>query len=90
MTERFSGVVAYCAILFTALAAFCGAPIWTALIGASILLAISVSEQRKLAARFAQISASHVLTRAAWQQAGNALIASGAAWGLGAIVSIST
>ena len=83
MNGRFCGIVAYCSILFTALAAFCGAPIWTALFGASILLAISLSEQRKFATRFAAIGSSHVLSMAAWQSAGHALMATGAAYGVG-------
>ena len=76
-------MTAYLAILFTALTAFCGAPVWTALFGASILLAISVGEQRKFATRFAHLGASHVLTMAAWQSAGHAFMASGAAYAVG-------
>jgi hypothetical protein len=76
-------MIAYCAILFTAIAAFFGAPLWSALFGASILLAISISEQRKLSARFAAIGSSYVLTMAAWQSAGHALMASGAAYVVG-------
>lgn len=76
-------MIAYLAILTTALAAFFGAPVWTALIGAGVLLSISVSEQRKLAVRFSNIGAAHVLSMAVWQSAGHALMASGAAYVLG-------
>jgi hypothetical protein len=79
-------MIAYLAILTTAIAAFCGAPIWAIIPGAGILLAISVSEQRKLSARFAAIGSSHMLVMAAWQSAGHALMACGAAWALGAVV----
>lgn len=82
-------MLAYFAILGTALAAFFGAPIWTTLIGASVLVAMSVTEQRKLATRFANIGASHVLAMAAWQSAGHALIASGAAYALGQVAAIT-
>lgn len=78
-------MIAYLAILTTALAAFFGAPVWTVLIGAGVLVAISVSEQRKLAERFVNIGASHVLAMAAWQSVGHALMASGAAFAVGII-----
>ena len=76
-------MIAYLAILTTAFAAFCGAPIWAIIPGASILLAISGSEQRKLSSRFAAIGSSHILAMAAWQSAGHALMACGAAYAIG-------
>ncbi len=76
-------MIAYLAILLTALAAFAGAPVYAVLPGAAILFTIAFREHRHLAARFAAINAAHVLTAAAWQSAGHALIASGAAWGVG-------
>ncbi|MBX9683784.1 MAG: hypothetical protein K2X41_08350 [Hyphomicrobium sp.] len=78
-------MIAYLAILTTALAAFFGAPIWTVIIGAGVLVASSVSEQRKLAERLANIGASHMLAMAAWQSAGHALLASGAAFTIGTV-----
>lgn len=81
-------MIAYLAILFTALAALFGAPVWAVLPGAAILFSISLREQRKLSSRFAAIGASHVLNMAAWQSAGNALMACGAAWGLGAAMRV--
>lgn len=78
-------MLAFTSILMTALAAFAGAPMWVALIGAAVLFSISFREQRKLAARFANLGVSHTLTMAHWQSAGHALVASGAAFGLGAI-----
>lgn len=79
-------MIAYLSILFTALAAFAGAPLYAILPGAAVLLSISLREQRKLSPRFAAIGASYMLTMAAWQSAGEALIAVGAAYGLGAVV----
>lgn len=76
-------MIAYLAILTTALAAFFGAPIWAIIPGAAVLLAMSVNEQRKLSARFAAIGSSHILAMAAWQSAGHALMASGAAYLIG-------
>lgn len=76
-------MIAYLAILSTALAAFCGAPVWAMLPGAAVLFSISLSEQRKLSSRFAAIGASHVLNMAAWQSAGHALMACAAAFGVG-------
>ena len=78
-------MIAYCAILFTAVAALFGAPIWSVLFGASVLFKISLNEQRKFSARFANIGATHVLTMAAWQSAGHALMACGAAYGVGVL-----
>jgi hypothetical protein len=82
-------MTAYLAILTTALAAFIGAPIWAIIPGALVLLTISVSEQRKLASRFAAIGSSHILTMAAWQSAGHALMASGAGYAIGTIAALS-
>lgn len=77
-------MIAYLAILATSLAAFAGAPVWAAFPGAVLLFSLSLAEQRKFSARFAAIGASYMLTSAAWQSAGEALIAAGAAYGLGA------
>ena len=77
-------MIAYLAILTTALAAFCGAPVYAVIPGAAVLLAISLKEQRKLSSRFAAIGSSHVLHMAAWQSAGHALMAGGAAYAIGA------
>ncbi len=76
-------MLAFTSILLTALAAFAGAPIWVTLIGAGVLFSISLREQRRFAARFANLGISHVLTMAHWQSAGHALLASGAAFGVG-------
>ena len=78
-------MLAFTSILLTALAAFAGAPIWIALIGAAVLFSVSFREHRRLAGRFANLGATHVLTMAMWQSAGHALLASGAAFGLGVI-----
>ena len=77
-------MIAYCSILAVAVAAFFGAPIWAMIPGAAILTAISLREQRQLSARFAAINASHVLDMANWQSVGDAVLASSAAWALGA------
>jgi hypothetical protein len=78
-------MLAFTSILLTALAAFAGAPIWVAVIGAAVLFSISLREQRKFAARFSNLGVSHVLSMAHWQSAGHAILASGAAFGLGAL-----
>ena len=78
-------MLAFSSILLTALAAFAGAPIWIALIGAAVLFSISFREQRKFASRFSNLGVSHVLTMAHWQSAGHALMASGAGFLLGAV-----
>lgn len=82
-------MIAYLAIVTTALAAFFGAPIWAVIPGAAVLLAISINEQRKLSSRFAAIGSSHILAMAAWQSAGHALMASGAAFGLGKLAQFT-
>lgn len=82
-------MIAYLTILSTALAAFLGAPIWSVALGAMVLLATSIGAQRKLSTRFASIDTGNVLTMAAWQCAGNAFLASGAAFVLGSLVRVS-
>ena len=76
-------MIAYLAILMTSIAALFGAPIYAVLPGAAVLFSISLIEQRKLSSRFAAIGATHVLNMAAWQSAGNALMACGMAYGVG-------
>ncbi|MCC7253355.1 hypothetical protein [Hyphomicrobium sp.] len=76
-------MIAYLSILLTACLAFVGMPIYCILLGAVVLFALSFIEQRKLSPRFGAIGASYVLTMAAWQSAGEALIASGTAYTLG-------
>ena len=76
-------MIAYLAILSTAVAAFFGAPVWAILPGAAVLLSISLSEQRKLSARFAAINASYVLDMAHWQSAVHAAMASAGAFAIG-------
>ncbi len=76
-------MLAFMSILLTALAAFAGAPVWVTLIGAGVLCSISQREHRKLAQRFADINSSQVLTMAAWQSAGHAVAACGAAFAIG-------
>ena len=78
-------MLAFTSIFLTALAAFAGAPIWVAVIGAAVLFSVSLREQRKFAARFARLGIANVLTMAQWQSAGHALLASGAAFGVGAL-----
>jgi hypothetical protein len=82
-------MIPYLAILMTAIVALFGAPIWAIVPGASILLAISVIEQRKSAERFAEMSANYLLDMAAWQSVGQAVLASGAAYAVGAISRMS-
>ena len=78
-------MIAYLAILTTAIAAFFGAPVLAVLPGAGVLFAISLREHRQLSARFANVGASHMLTMAAWQSAGHAVMAAGAAYAIGYI-----
>ena len=81
-------MLAFTSILFTALAAFVGAPIWVALLGAGVLFSISLREQRRLSVRLVAMGYGYALTVAARQSAGNALVASGAAWSLGAALHL--
>ncbi len=83
-------MIAFLAILATSLAAFAGAPVWAVIPGVLVLTTISILEQRKLSARFAAIGASYMLTMAAWESAGNALLACGGAYAVGTIVRIAS
>ena len=86
--RRAHGMIAYLAILSTALAAFAGAPLWAVMPGTLVLLTISLVEQRKLSSRFAAIGQSHMMTAAALESSANALMATGAAYGLGLLVRV--
>ena len=81
-------MIGFLSIFVTSLAAFAGAPVWAMVPGVLVLLTLSIIEQRKLSTRFAAIGASYMLTMAAWESAGNALVATGAAYGLGMVVKM--
>jgi hypothetical protein len=83
-------MIAYLAILSTALAAFAGAPLWVVAPSALVLLTLSLVEHRKLSGRFAAIGANQMLEMATWQSAGNALMATGGAYVLGCIIRIGS
>jgi hypothetical protein len=75
-------MLAFSAILITALAALAGAPFWIIGVCAAVLFAVSFRENRKFVARFDK-TIDHVLTMANWQSAGHAVIASGMAFAIG-------
>lgn len=81
-----SGMIAYFSILITACLAFAGLPIYIIIPCALALFSVSLIEQRKLSERFSAIGASYMLTMAAWQSAGEASLAAGAAYALGALM----
>ncbi len=81
-------MIAYLAVLSTALAAFLAAPVWSVVPGAMVLMATSIVAQRKLSTRFASIDSGNNLTMAAWQSVGHAFLASGAAFVLGSLVRV--
>lgn len=76
-------MLAFTAILLTAFSALAGAPFEFALIGAAALFAASLNEHRKVAARFSGQRASGIFEIARWQCAAHALLAAGAAYGIG-------
>jgi hypothetical protein len=78
-------MVAYLAILATALAAFFGAPIWTAAVGAAALFGISYSESKQFAARISNDASSSIWKATALQSAGDATTAAAASYALGAL-----
>lgn len=82
-------MLAYFAIVSTATAAYFGAPMWTFLIGAAALMLLSALEHRHLAAEYSKPYATSALTWAAWQSAGHATLASGAAYLLGHLTRLS-
>ncbi len=81
-------MLAYLAIVSTATAAFLGAPVWTFLVGAGVLMLLSAIEHRRIATH-ATWDTLEVLRWAAWQSAGHALMASGAAYALGYVARLS-
>ena len=82
-------MLAYIAIVSTATAAYFGAPIWTFLVGAAVLMLLSAIEHRHLTTSFSKPYATSALTWAAWQSAGHATIAAGAAYLLGYLTRLS-
>ena len=83
-------IIAYLAILSTAIAALFGAPVLAILPGAAVLLSLSLREQRKLSDRFAAIGSTHILDMAGWQSAGHAVAACGAAYIIGLVTRLAS
>lgn len=82
-------MLAYLTIVSTAAAAYFGAPIWSFLIGAAALMLLSSIEHRDLTASYSKPYARSAIAWAAWQSAGHATLASGAAYVLGSLTRLS-
>jgi hypothetical protein len=82
-------MLAYIAIVSTATAAYFGAPIWSFLIGTIALMLLSAIEHRHLAVGLSRPYGPSLLSWAAWQSAGNAMLASAAAYLLGYLTRLS-
>lgn len=82
-------MIAYLAIVATSFAAYFGAPVWTVVPAALVLLSLSLLEQRKLQANFASLGTYQPLTTAALQSAIHAVAAGGAAYVLGAVCRVA-
>jgi hypothetical protein len=80
-------MLTYLAIVSTATAAFLGAPVWTLLIGAAVLTLLSALEHRRIVTH-ATWDSLEMLSWTAWQSAGNAFLASGAAYVLGYVTKL--
>jgi hypothetical protein len=80
-------MLAYLAIVSTSAAAFFGAPVWAFLIGTALLMLLSAIEHRKLGMGAARNSPA-LVSWAAWQSAGHAMLAAGAAYGLGYVTRL--
>ncbi len=62
-------MLAYTAIAATATAAYFGAPIWTFLIGAGVLMLMAAHEHRQFATSYSKPYARTIMVWAAWQSA---------------------
>ncbi len=82
-------MLAYVTIMSTATAAYLGAPVWSLLVGAVVLMLLSASDHRELAASYAKPYARYAIAWAAWQSAGHATLASSAAYLLGCLTRLS-
>lgn len=82
-------MLAYLTIVSTAAAAYLGAPIWSLLVGAAILMLLSALEHRELVASYAKPYARSAIGWAAWQSAGHATLASATAYLLGYLTRLS-
>ena len=81
-------MLAYLAIISTATAAFLGATVWTFLVGAAALILLSAIQHRRIVMD-ATWDSLEMLSWDAWQSAGHAFLASGAAYVLGYIARLS-
>jgi hypothetical protein len=81
--ESESTLLLYFFCIATACAGLLQYPVWTALIGGTAIAAVSIAEQAKLRARFAQVGASDVLTTAHLACLATGWVAGVASWALG-------
>jgi hypothetical protein len=76
-------MVAYCTILAVAVLGALNGPWYFLLLGAAVLTCIAVRGQGQFQPRFATLGMAGLLETAAYASAAHALLAAGAAYGLG-------
>ena len=76
-------MVAYCTILAVAVLGALDGPWYFLLLGAAVLTLRAVRDQRQFQPRFAALGIVGLLETAAYASAAHALLAAGAAYGLG-------
>ena len=76
-------MIAFSSILLVAFLGFAGAPMWTLLLGVSVLFAISLVEKRRLTAHMNNLAKSDIFFLGALASLSTAVLASGSAFGLG-------
>jgi hypothetical protein len=83
VSESEGNLILYIFSIATACAGLLNWPLWTALIGGTAIAGISILEQSRLRARFAEIEASDVLTTAHLATLAMGWAAGVACWALG-------
>jgi hypothetical protein len=89
LPEAEGSMLAYLTILSTATASFFGAPVWSLLLGAGVLMLLSAIDHRELTASYSKPYARSAVGWAAWQSAGHATLAASAAYMLGYLTQLS-
>jgi hypothetical protein len=84
---RLMSILAFAAVAATMILSFFGAPVWTALFGAAVLAAISLSDQHGLRLRLTPIGSADILLMGGLASLASACLAAGAAYGVGRVLS---
>jgi hypothetical protein len=81
-----TNTIAYCSLLAVGIAAYFGLPWYVSILGAAILTAIAMLEQREYHPKLAAIGMADLLQTTWLASIGNGMLAAGAAYAVGLVV----